>query len=144
MLLCKSIPDYFCSTVPEVADLSISEARIRIHQAFQLSLWLSVHMKVKVTQLCLTFVTPWVDYTFHGILQVRILEWVAFPFPRGNLPNPGIEPRSPALQADSLPAKPLGKRQSCLNINMVRWFWGAFKTIFLFFNSQLKTKYPKQ
>ena len=41
MLLCKSIPEYFCSTVPEVADLSISEARIRIHQAFQLALWLS-------------------------------------------------------------------------------------------------------
>ena len=33
-------------------------------------------------------------------------EWVAFPFSRGNLPNPGIEPRSPALQVDSLPAEP--------------------------------------
>ena len=30
-----------------------------------------------------------------------------FPFPR-DLPNPGIEPRSPALQADALPSKPLG------------------------------------
>ena len=38
----------------------------------------------------------------------RILEWVAFPSP-GDLPNPGIEPRSPALQADSLPAEPQGK-----------------------------------
>ena len=28
---------------------------------------------------------------------------------QGNLPNPGIEPRSPALQAGSLPAKPPGK-----------------------------------
>ena len=28
---------------------------------------------------------------------------------QGNLPNPGIEPRSPALQADSLPAEPQGK-----------------------------------
>ena len=28
---------------------------------------------------------------------------------QGNLPNPGIEPRSPALQADSLPAEPPGK-----------------------------------
>ena len=37
----------------------------------------------------------------HGILQARILEWVAIPFP-GDLPNQGIEPRSPALQADSL------------------------------------------
>ena len=38
----------------------------------------------------------------HGILQARILEWIAFPFSR-DLPNPGIEPGSLALQADSLP-----------------------------------------
>ena len=44
----------------------------------------------------------------HGILQARILEQVAFPSP-GDLPNPGIEPRSPALQADSLPYEPPGK-----------------------------------
>ena len=43
------------------------------------------------------------DYTVHGILQARILEWVAFTSP-GDLPNPRIEPGSPALQADSLPA----------------------------------------
>ena len=34
-----------------------------------------------------------------------------FPSP-GDLPNPGIEPRSPALQADSLPAEPQGKPKS--------------------------------
>ena len=36
----------------------------------------------------------------HGILQARILEWVAVPSSRGNLPDPGIEPvslTSPAL-----------------------------------------------
>ena len=36
-------------------------------------------VKVKVTQLCLTFCDP-MNYTVHGILQARILEWVAFPF----------------------------------------------------------------
>ena len=35
------------------------------------------------------------------ILQAGILEWVAFPFSRG-FPNPVLEPRYPALQADSL------------------------------------------
>ena len=36
--------------------------------------------------------------------------WSVEPFPSpGDLPNPGIKPRSPALQADSLPAKPQGK-----------------------------------
>ena len=39
----------------------------------------------------------------HGILQARILEWA------GDLPDPEIEPRSPALQADSLPSESPGK-----------------------------------
>ena len=38
-------------------------------------------MKVKVTQLCLTLSDP-VDCILHGILQARILEWVAFAFSR--------------------------------------------------------------
>ena len=46
------------------------------------------------------------DYTVHGILQARLLEWVAIPFSRG-LPKPVIEPRSSSLQADSLSAEPL-------------------------------------
>ena len=39
--------------------------------------------RVKVAQLCLTLCDP-MDYTVHGILQARILEWVAFPFSRGS------------------------------------------------------------
>ena len=38
-------------------------------------------MCVKVTQSHLTLCDP-MDYTVHGILQARILEWVAFPFYR--------------------------------------------------------------
>ena len=38
---------------------------------------------LKVTQLCPTLCNP-MDYTIHGILQARILEWVAFPFSRGS------------------------------------------------------------
>ena len=44
----------------------------------------------------------------RGILQARILECTAMPSFR-DLSNPGIEPRSTALQADSLPSEPLGK-----------------------------------
>ena len=40
-------------------------------------------MKVKVTQSCLTLCDP-VDYSVHGILQARILKWVAFPFSSGS------------------------------------------------------------
>ena len=43
-----------------------------------------------------------------GLLQARILEWVDLSF-SGDLPNPRIEPRSPALQEDSLPFEPLGR-----------------------------------
>ena len=62
---------------------------------------------VKVAQLCPTLCDP-MDYTVHGILKARILEWVAFPFSRGSS-QPGIEPRSSALQVDSSPAEPQGK-----------------------------------
>ena len=65
--------------------------------------------KVKVIQSCPALCDP-VDYRIHGLLQARILERVAFPFSR-DLPNPGIEPRSPALQVDSLPAEPQGKHK---------------------------------
>ena len=71
-------------------------------------------MKVKVlfTQLCLTLCNPmdcsWPGSPVHGVLQARMLEWVAIPF-SGDLPNPGVEPGSPALQADSLPSEPPGK-----------------------------------
>ena len=66
-----------------------------------------IPVPVKVAQLCPTLCDP-MDYTIHGVLQARILEWVAFPFSRG-LPNLGIKPRSPALQMDSLPADPQRK-----------------------------------
>ena len=61
------------------------------------------YIEVKVAQSCLTLCNP-MDYTVCGILQARTLEWVAFPFSRGS-----AQPRSPSLQADSLPAEPPGK-----------------------------------
>ena len=61
----------------------------------------------------------------HGILQARILEWIAIPFSRGSggtsrgpegsegsegqEGSPGVELGSPILQADSLPSEPPGK-----------------------------------
>ena len=44
-----------------------------------IALW----VKMKVTQSCLTLCDP-MDYTVHGILQARILKWVAFTFSRGS------------------------------------------------------------
>ena len=67
---------------------------------------------VLVTQLCPTLCDP-MDCSLpgssvHGILQARILEWVAIPSP-GDLPNPEAKLESPVLEADSLPSEPPGK-----------------------------------
>ena len=56
----------------------------------------------------------------HGILQGRILEWVS----AGDIPNPGTEPGSPTLQADSLlsepPTKPVISIVSTIQISVLR------------------------
>ena len=45
--------------------------------------WIGEKVKVNVTQSCPTL-CDLVEYTVHGILQARILEWVGFPFSRGS------------------------------------------------------------
>ena len=50
-------------------------------QKFNTFLATQTKVKVKVSQLCLTLCDP-MDYTVHGILQARLLEWVASPFSR--------------------------------------------------------------
>ena len=53
------------------------------------------------------FGTPW---TIQSMEFSRPEYWNGQPFPSpGDLPNPGTKPRSPTLQADSLPAEPQGK-----------------------------------
>ena len=61
---------------------------------------------LSVAQSCPTVCDP-VDcslpgFSVHGVFQARILEWVAISF-SGDLPNPGIEPTSPALADGFLP-----------------------------------------
>ena len=63
--------------------------------------------EMKVAQSCPTLCNP-MNYTVHGILQARIVEWVVFPSSRGSS-QPRDRTRSPALQADSLPAEPQRK-----------------------------------
>ena len=66
-----------------------------------------------VAQPRLTLCNPWT--VAHqvplsmGILQARILEWVAMPSPRGSSQSRDPNPRSPALQADSILFEPPGK-----------------------------------
>ena len=74
---------------------------------------------VLVAQLCLTLCNSMdcspPGSSVWGILQARILEWVVIPF-SGDLLYPGIEPGSPALQADSLPSEPQEGQVSILGM----------------------------
>ena len=66
--------------------------------------------KLSVAQLCLTLCDPMYYTACESPLSMEFSGqeyWseLSFPFP-GNFPDPGIEPRSPSLQADSLPSEP--------------------------------------
>ena len=77
---------------------------------------LSEEVKMFVAQSCLTLCDP-MDYSLcqappsMGFSRQEYWSGLLCP-PPGDLPNPGIEPRSPALQADSLKSEPPGKTPS--------------------------------
>ena len=112
--------------ITDSMDVSLSELRelVMVKEAWRVAIhgvtkswtwlrdWTELNWKLKESEseshsVVSNFCDP-IDYTVHGNLQDRILEWVAIPFSR-DLPNSGIKPRSPALQADSLPAEQPGK-----------------------------------
>ena len=68
----------------------------------------------------------WILYQLNHAGSPRTLEWVAYPFST-DLPNPGIEPRSPTLQVDSLPSKPPGKLKNT-GMGSLSLFQGIFLT----------------
>ena len=78
---------------------------------------LAVAATAKLLQLCPTLCGP-MDCSLsgssvHGIFQAKC--WSGLPFPSpGDLPDPGIEPRSPTLQADTIPSEPPGKQNAGL------------------------------
>ena len=63
-----------------------------------------------------------------GTLQNTGVDSQLFPSP-GDLPNPGIKPRSPALQSDSLPAEPQGKpKNTAVNsLSLLQWIFPTQK-----------------
>ena len=69
-------------------------------------------VKVKLLSRVWLFATPWtIAYQASPYMGFSRQEyWSGLPFPSpGDLPDPGIEPRSPILQADALPSEPPGK-----------------------------------
>ena len=82
-----------------------------------------VKVKVKLLSLVRLFATPW-TVAHQARLSMgfsRQEYWSGLPFPSpGDLPNPGIEPRSLALQADALTSEPPGNMPQ-LQINTSIW-----------------------
>ena len=78
-------------------------------EMFKINEWMKV--KVLVAQSCPTLWVPFnhspLGSSAHGILQARILEWVAISFSSGSSWS-RIEPTSPTMQADSLLSEPPG------------------------------------
>ena len=76
--------------------------------------YLKTNICVLVTQSCPTLCNPMdgslPGSSVHGILQARILQWVAMPFSR-DLPDLGIELMSLALASEFLTVGPAGKSQ---------------------------------
>ena len=72
----------------------------------------TLKVKVKLFSHVQLFVTPW-TVAYWAPLSMGFSRqecWSGLPFPSpGDLPDPGIKPRSPALQADALPSEPPGK-----------------------------------
>ena len=70
---------------------------------------------MKSLSLVRLFATPWTVCSLPGSSLHGIVQWSGLPFsPPGGLPDPGIEPRSPALEADALTSEPPGKPNNCL------------------------------
>ena len=80
---------------------------------------------VKAAQSC-PAICDLIDYTVHGILQARILEWAAFPFSGGSS-WPRDRTQISRIEVDSLPAEPPGKPTGKPNRNIM--FQGLFKWI---------------
>ena len=81
-----------------------------------------MHTGLKFAQSCLTLCDPMdcnlLGAFVHGILQQEY--WSGLPFTTpGDLPNPEIEPRSPTLQAASLPSEPPWKFTRCVTYAIV-------------------------
>ena len=82
------------------------ECTIQLYVSTRVMKW----KKGKVAQLCPTLWDP-MNYRVRGILQARILEWVAVPSSRESS-QPRDQTQVSSLQADSLPAEPQGKSKN--------------------------------
>ena len=79
-------------------------------------------VKVKLLSRVWLFATPWTvaHQACPSMGFSRQEYWSGVPFPSpGDLPDPGIEPRSPALQADTLTSEPHLEKDYSINFSFI-------------------------
>ena len=109
---CPTLCDPIDSSPPGSAIPGILQARTLEWVAISFSNAWKWKVRVKLLSRVQLLATPWTA-AYQAPLSLgfsRREYWSGLPFPSpGELPNPRIEPRFPALQADSLPSEPTGK-----------------------------------
>ena len=110
----SSVPGIFQARILEKVAISFTISKIR-QRMMILSFW-EYHMCVTRSVMS-NSVNPW-TVACQAPLSMnfsRQEHWTEWPFPSlGHLPDPGIEPTSPALQADFLPSEPPGKPENTI------------------------------
>ena len=91
-------------------------------------------MKVKVAQSCPTLCDP-IDYTDHGILQARILEWVAFSFSRGSFQSRD-QTQVSHIAGGFIPKK--GNAKECSNYHTISLISHTSKVMIKFLQARLQ------
>ena len=95
--------------------LAIKRNEVLIHFTRQMNLTYIMKVKVKSLSPVQFFATPW-TVAHQAPLSMgfsRQEYWSGLPFPSpGDLSYPGIEPKSPALQADALTSEPPGVKKA--------------------------------
>ena len=111
----------FCTIAPDASShlllifrVKLSYHNLCLHFPMSHIPLLIMWSEVKSLSHVRLFVTPWTvahqGSLSMGFFQARVLEWMAISFSRGYSQS-GIKPRSPVLQADTLPSEPPGKPQ---------------------------------
>ena len=100
-------------------ELKTKEAYVCVYNFYLYSIDICIYLCINRYCAVLSHSVVSDSLQLHGLSSARLLcpwgfsrqeYWSGLPCPPpGDLPNPGIEPRSPTLQADSLPPEPSGK-----------------------------------
>ena len=125
MLFSDELKNLFPTILP-IAAYQTLKKKLDTHFPRLTLFHLTYNMKIKVTQSCPTFCDP-MDYTGHGILQARILEWVAsHSLLQGILPTQGSNPGLSHCRRFLLSYK--GR----LTYNTPQYFVSAFPVVYFY------------